>query len=104
MDIILTEAQYINLLVEKKNNRIENSIENQKNIFRKILDDVKEKHNLDFTFALTWGAVIGGFIGPIDSYLRGTYTNLSDVDVSLISFGIILTFFSSNKEKLSQVL
>jgi hypothetical protein len=48
--------------------------------------------------------VIGGFVGPISKYLEGKYTNLSESDITLICFGIILTFFSENKEKLNKVL
>jgi hypothetical protein len=104
MDILLTESQYIKLIVEKKNSEVESSFSNSTNIVKDIVNDVKSKHGIDFTFATTWGAVLGGFIDPINDYLHGTYTNLSNSDISLISFGILLTFFSSNKEKLNKVL
>jgi len=104
MDILLTESQYKKLLVEEKSDKIYLNLSKNKNIVKSILNDVKEKHNIDFTAAVTWGFVIGGFIGPISDYIKGLYTNLSDSDVILICFGIILTFFSSNKEKLFKVL
>ena len=104
MDILLTESQYIKLIVEKKNSEVESSFSNSKSVVKDIINDVKSKHGIDFTFAVTWGAVIGGFVGPITDYLHGTYSNLSKSDISLISFGILLTFFSSNEEKLNKVL
>lgn len=104
MDILLTESQYIKLIVEKKNSEVESSFSNSKGVVKDIINDVKSKHGIDFTFAVTWGAVIGGFVGPITDYLHGTYSNLSKSDISLISFGILLTFFSSNEEKLNKVL
>ena len=104
MDILLTESQYIKLLIEEKNSGIKSTFADSTNLVKDIIQDVKSKHGIDFTFAATWGAVIGGFVGPISNYLHGTYTNLSDSDISLISFGILLTFFSSNKEKLNKVL
>jgi hypothetical protein len=36
--------------------------------------------------------------------MEGLYPNLEQQDITLITFGIILTFFSSNKEKLNKVL
>ena len=36
--------------------------------------------------------------------MEGTYPNLTEQDITLITFGIILTFFSNNKEKLNKVL
>lgn len=104
MDILLTESQYIKLLIEEKNSGIKSTFTDSTNLVKDIIQDVKSKHGIDFSFAATWGAVIGGFVGPISNYLHGTYTNLSESDISLISFGILLTFFSSNKEKLNKVL
>lgn len=104
MDILLTESQYIKLLIEEKNSGIKSTFTDSTNLVKDIIQDVKSKHGIDFSFAATWGAVIGGFVGPINNYLHGTYTNLSESDISLISFGILLTFFSSNKEKLNKVL
>jgi hypothetical protein len=104
MKIILTEDQYISLLKEEKENEIEQTFTNSKNFTKKIIKDVKNQYGIDFSFALTWGSVIGGFVGPISKYLEGKYTNLSESDITLICFGIILTFFSENKEKLNKVL
>lgn len=104
MDIILTESQYIKLLVEKNEQDIANKFSRSKEIAKKIISDVKTQFGIDFTFLGTWGSVIGGFVGPISDYMSGRYPNLSDTDISLICFGIILTFFSSNKKKLNQVL
>jgi hypothetical protein len=104
MDIILTESQYLNLLVERNENKIFSVFEKSRDFAKKIFNDVKKQFGIDFTFLGTWGSVIGGFSGPIASYLEGHYTNLDKQDITLITFGIILTFFSSNKEKLNKVL
>jgi len=104
MDIILTESQYLNLLVERNENKIFGVFEKSKDFAKKIFNDVKKQFGIDFTFLGTWGSVIGGFSGPIASYLEGHYPNLDEQDITLITFGIILTFFSSNKEKLNKVL
>ena len=104
MDIILTESQYLNLLVERNESKIFSVFEKSKDFTKKIFNDVKKQFGIDFTFLGTWGSVIGGFSGPIASYLEGHYPNLDEQDITLITFGIILTFFSSNKEKLNKVL
>ena len=104
MDIILTESQYLNILVERNENKILSVFEKSKDFTKKIFDDVKKHYGIDFTFLGTWGSVIGGFSGPIARYLDGHYPNLDEQDITLITFGIILTFFSSNKEKLNKVL
>ena len=104
MDIILTESQYIKLLLERHENKMSDVLQDNKSIVQKIISDVKSKFGIDFTFLGTWGSVIGGFVGPISDYMANRYPNLSETDISLITFGIVLTFFSSNKEKLNKVL
>jgi len=104
MNVLITETQYIKILKENKENEIEQIFSSSKEFTNKIVSDVKKQYNLDFTFMVTWGSVIGGFARPIAQYMEGLYPNLTQDDISLIMFGIILTFFSSNKEKLNKVL
>lgn len=104
MDIILTESQYIKILKESKENEIEKKFSDSREFTKNVLSKAKKQFGIDFTFLATWGSVIGGFVGPISKYMQGMYPNLTDSDITLISFGIILTYFSSNKEKLQKVL
>ena len=71
MDIILTESQYIKLLLEKNEQDIANKFSRTKEIAKKIISDVKTQFGIDFTFLGTWGSVIGGFVGPISDYMSG---------------------------------
>lgn len=104
MDLILTESQFIKLLKEQQEEEISGIFEKSRDFTKKFLKDVKKQYGIDFTFLLTWGSVIGGFVGPISNYMEDRYSNLSESDITLICFGITLTFFSSNKEKLHKVL
>lgn len=104
MDIILTESQYIKILKEAKENEIEKKFSDSREFTKNILLNAKKQFGIDFTFLATWGSVIGGFVSPVSKYMQGMYPNLTDTDITLVSFGIILTYFSSNKEKLQKVL
>jgi hypothetical protein len=104
MNVVITESQYFQILRENQENEIEQTFSNSKEFAKKIVSDAKKQYGIDFSFLTTWGSVIGGFVGPITNYMEGKYPNLSETDITLISFGIILTFFSSNKEKLNKVL
>ena len=104
MDIILSEQQYKKLLIEEKQDEITETFKESKSFIRKVISDVKKQHGIDFSFALTWGSAIGGFIGPVSRYMENKYVNLSESDITLLTFACILTYFSSNKEKLNTVL
>ena len=104
MEIILTEAQLNRILTEEKSNIISSILDKSDSTVKRIVKNVKNQYKLDFKFLSTYGAIIGGFAGPVEEYLRGLYPNLDEKDISLICFGIIMTFFSSNTEKLGKVL
>ena len=104
MKIVLNETQYKRILLEQKQNDIEEVLNDSKEFTKEVASEVKRQFNLDYTFAATWGAVIGGFQKPIRDYVLGLHPELTNAEISLIIFGIILTFFSSNKEKLNKVL
>ena len=104
MNIVLTESQYIKILGESVSNEVKEKIESSETLTRSIVQDLKKKFNLDFSFLLTWGAVLGGFIGPVSKYINGKYPELSTSDISLITMGVIMTYFFNNKKKLSGLL
>jgi hypothetical protein len=104
MEIILTESQLQKLLLEQGNDQIKNEFDESKKFIKSVMSYVKKQHKLDFSFAATWGAALGGFARPVADYLHGIDPTLSEGNIKLIVFGIILTFFSTNAEKLGRVL
>ena len=104
MEIILTESQLQRILLEQGGDEIKNEFDESKKFVREVISYVKKQHKMDFTFAATWGAALGGFARPVSDYLNNLDPTLSEGNIKLIVFGIILTFFSSNTEKLGKVL
>jgi hypothetical protein len=104
MEIILKESQYIKLLIEENLDNAQSEFEKSDSIVRKILKDVKLGYKLNFTMALTWGPIMGGLLRPVGDYLNNLDPSISSSDLSLILFGVMVTFFSSNKELLNKTL
>lgn len=104
MKVVINESQYLRILTEQHENEVESAFNESKSFTRDLISDIKQQFNIDFTFAATWGSVIGGFAKPISDYLHGIHPELTQSELSLIVFGIVLTFFSSNEGKLRSVL
>ena len=104
MNILLTEEQYKKILGEQVSNDVKSEIENSESLTKQIVRDSKRKFKLDSSFLLTWGAVLGGFMNPVIKFLNGKYTELTSSDISLISLGVVMTYFFSNVDKLRPVL
>lgn len=104
MNIIITESQYKYILLEESTNSMGKTLKELKSFTSRVLKSVEKQIGLDLEFLITWGTTIGGFIKPISDFIEGESINISDTDLFLILSGIILTYFSSNKEHLNKVL
>jgi hypothetical protein len=104
MNILLTEDQYKKILGEQVSNDVKSEIEKSEKLTKQIVQDSKRKFKIDSSFLLTWGAVLGGFMSPVAQFINGKYPELTQTDISLISLGVIMTYFFNNIEKLRPVL
>jgi hypothetical protein len=53
---------------------------------------------------LTWGASIGGLMGPLSDYIEGRSPSITDMDKSLILVGVISVLYYDNKEAIEKSL
>jgi hypothetical protein len=104
MKIVLTEHQYEKLLLESSKSIIGDEIKRSKEFIKKIVRTVKEDTKLDFSFLFTWGAAIGGFSRPVFNYFEGKHPELTHQDLALLTIACAVTYYTSNREKLSKLL
>lgn len=104
MNIVITESQYKKLLLEESSNKILGTLKSLKNMVSDILEKTQKQTKIDLEFLLTWGATIGGFVGPVSDFIDGKFPDINDMEKSLLLTGVILTYYSSNKEKLNKIL
>jgi len=104
MKIIITESQKSIILAENIGSEINIKLKNMKTFTKTIITSTKKQTELDLSFLLTWGATLGGFMGPVAKYMEDKNPTLTDSDIALISVGIILTYYNNNKEDLKKVL
>ena len=104
MKIVITEHQYEKLLLESSKSIIGDEIKRSKEFIKKIVRTVKEDTKLDFSFLFTWGAAIGGFSRPVFNYFEGKHPELTHQDLALLTIACAVTYYTSNREKLSKLL
>lgn len=104
MKFILTKTQFKKILLEEKTNNLVAKLETLKKFFKNVSSESKKQIGLDLEFLATWGVTIAGFVRPIAEFMKGNYPDLSNTELALLSTGIILTYFTSNKEDLKKVL
>jgi len=104
MKIIVTKSQYKKIILESTEKNLTDKLQRLKDFFNNTSKEIKRQVGLDLGFLVTWGTTIAGFVHPISEFIKNEFPSLTTSDIALLSTGIILTYFTSNKEMLGKVL
>ena len=102
--LLINENQKRIILRESVNNEFGDMVKQNYKFVKDVLKMSSQQMGMNFEFLFTWGASIGGFVGPLNEFIAGKYPNVSDVEMSLILTGIIATFYMNNKEMIRKIL
>lgn len=100
MNYLISESQMRLILTESLNERFKENMQLLNDVAKKVIDDVDTVYKLNFKFLLTWGASIGGMIGPLKSWIEGNIPNLTEYEISLLALGAVSQFYYDNQRKL----
>lgn len=103
MRILITENQKKIILTENISEKFGGIIKQNVENLKKIVDEAKSQVGLNLQFLLTWGASIGGFMGPVEDFVNQKYPEISGLELNLILIGVIATYFIENKELLIKI-
>ena len=104
MDILINENQKRFLIVEGLSDNLAKDTKKLFDITKKVLSDSSKQLKMNLEFLLTWGASIGGFMGPLNKFLEGKYPELSTTDSALILTGVISILYYDNKSTIKEIL
>jgi hypothetical protein len=104
MRIIITESQKRMILLENIGEDLGSIIKQNVERVKKLVSEVQTQIGMNLQFLLTWGAGIGGFMGPVEDFVRGRFPELTDLQVFLIILGVISTHLIENKELNNKIL
>jgi len=103
MSILITESQERMILNESIGREFGNILRRNSDIGRLITTQIKEITGNDKMGILTFGASIGGLMGPVGNFLEGKYPSMNDVEISLLLTGAIATFFYSSPKLIDKI-
>jgi hypothetical protein len=103
LNILITESQERMILTESAGNHLGDLIKNNSNIGKMVLSQVKDVIGGDKNALITFGASIGGIMGPVGQFISGQYPTLTDVELSLLLTGAIATFFLNSPRLLKKI-
>jgi hypothetical protein len=102
--ILINENQKRRLILEGSGDFIVETLSKNYEFVKKVIKDSSSQIGLNLEFLVSWGATIGGFVGPLEEFLRGVEPSLSDLEVSLILTGVISSYYLDNKEYVKKII
>lgn len=103
MNILITESQERMILNESIAREFGDILRQNSDIGKLISTQIKEIIGGDKAALLTFGASIGGLMGPVGDFLEGKYPGMNDVEISLLLTGAFATFFYNSPKLIGKI-
>jgi hypothetical protein len=103
-NILISESQRKRLIIESVGDNLGKDTKKLFDLTKSIINQSSEQLGMNLQFMLTWGASIGGLMGPLSDYIEGKSPSITDMDKSLILVGVISVLYYDNKESIEKIL
>lgn len=103
MNFLITESQLKFIVENKDSDFFTVYLENLSKLSNEVYETSKKKFGIDLKLLVTWGAGVGGFIAPLDNFIKNGNFNISDSDGTLIIVAVISTLFLDNESKIKRI-
>lgn len=104
MNYIITEEQLRIIIKEQNNSKLTNYMKYMNSFTNKIVNISKKKFGLNVRFLMTMGTAIGGFLLPLDMFIKQGTFELSDEQIALILTGVAAINFYGAKKNLQDII
>jgi len=103
MNILITESQERMIINESIGREFGSILKRNSDVGKLITSQIKEIMGSDKIGLLTFGASIGGLMGPVGDFLEGKYPSMNDVEISLLLTGAIATLFYNSPKLIEKI-
>jgi hypothetical protein len=103
MEFLITESQLKLILQEQDQSKMSDYMKEMYSYTKNLVEKSKKIYGFNLKLLLTWGASIGGFVLPLDNFIKTGRFELNDVEQTLILIGIVCSVFYDNSRTLKLI-
>jgi len=103
MEFLITESQLKLILQEQDQSKMSDYMKEMYSYTKNLVEKSKKIYGFNLKLLLTWGASIGGFVLPLDNFIKTGRFELNDVEQTLILIGIACSVFYDNSRTLKLI-
>ena len=104
MKILVSESQYNFVLSETPRRKINFDLDNIKKFAEETVGKIQEEVGVQFKMLFTWGAAVGGIMGPLNGYIERGEFNVNNFEKTLILVAVCAMLFNENKKTILKLL
>ena len=103
MDFLINESQLRTILQEQDQSKMSDYMKEMYSYTTNLVDKAKSVYGLNLKLLLTWGSSVGGFVMPLDNFIKSGRFDLTDTQQTLILVGIACSVFYDNSRALKLI-
>jgi hypothetical protein len=104
MNYIITEHQMKIITEGVTGSKFSENMKRLYSFSTRILSKVEKKYGLNLRLLSTWGPAVGGFVMPLDNFIKTRNFNFTEQQTALVLAGVAATIFLDNTPTLKKVL
>ena len=104
MEFLISESQLKKILMEQDESRMTDHMKQLYSFTSNLVSRVFKKYHINAKMLLTWGTSVGGFLLPLDHFIKTGNFKVSDSERILILTGIAFIIFFENKRVVITIL
>ena len=104
MEFLISESQLRIILMEQDESRMTNYMKQLYSFTNNLVGRVFKKYGINAKMLLTWGTSVGGFLLPLDHFIKTGDFNIDEDQRNLILTGIAFIIFFENKRGIGTIL
>jgi len=104
MNYLISESQLMILIEEEKDSKITNKVESLFKLAADTFEKSETKDLMNWKFWRTWGAGIGGFIGPISEFVNSGEFSIEPYQATLIVVAVLNVLYNQNEKQVKKLI